>query len=408
MSEKIRFETMRKGSETNPRQARSAVADKGVVQEIDQILSRAVDAGATDIHFEPRQDGLLVRMRVAGSLEKVKAIDEEMKINVLNRLKVLSGMDFTKTKVPQSGFFKMQVGEKKLELYSYSLPTLYGESVTVKVQYKQSATKRVDQLGMGKAILASYRKALTRTSRLFLITGPPGSGKRTTIYASILEVMQPGMMAMGFDPVLKYEIPGMLQGKLDDHNEFTFAEAVEALLKQEPDVAYIGDILDETEARATIQGAFAKRRVFARVTANDTINAVQNFMDMGIQPFLIAASLAAVLNQRLLRKLCRSCREPYEASEALQKELGYKLPPGAQFYRAKGCSACNDTGYKGVIAIFELFIPSEETNKMIVAKQGVQALHEQALKEGLSTLKADGIRKAMGGYCTLEEVINAL
>jgi type II secretory ATPase GspE/PulE/Tfp pilus assembly ATPase PilB-like protein len=331
-----------------------------------------------------------------------------MKRNVTNRLKVLSGMDITKTRIPQSGYFKTTVGEKKIELYTYVLPTLYGEALVVKVQYKQSATMRLDQLSMSTALLTAYRKALCRQSGFYLISGPPGSGKRTTIYASILEVLRPDMLAMGFDPVVKYEIPGMVQGKPDDRGEFSFAEAISGLMKQEPDVAYIGEISNDLEARATIQGAFAKRQVFARMTSNDTVGAIQNLMDMGVQPFLVAASLAAVLNQRLLRRLCAVCREPYPADEAIQRELGLRLPQNAHFFKAKGCAACENKGFQGQVPIFELFLPSEELNKLIVAKESVQSLRQRALQERQSTLKMDGVGKALGGFCTLEDVLNAL
>jgi type II secretory ATPase GspE/PulE/Tfp pilus assembly ATPase PilB-like protein len=213
---------------------------------------------------------------------------------------------------------------------------------------------------------------------------------------------------MGFDPVVKYEIPGMVQGKPEEKSEFSFAEGISAVMKQEPDVAYIGDITCAEEARSAIQGAFAKRWVLCRMTANDTINALQNIIDMGVQPFLVAASLAALLNQRLLRRLCPNCREAYPVTEALQKELGFRLPEDAKFYKAKGCPSCEGTGYSGVVAVFEILIPSEEFNKLVVAKSPVQALRQQASKEGAVSLKMDGIRKAMSGLATLEDVLNSL
>jgi type II secretory ATPase GspE/PulE/Tfp pilus assembly ATPase PilB-like protein len=408
MVEKVQFESARKAPELDQKQMRVGAEDKGVIQEVDQVVAEAVSQEATDLHFEPQQDGMTIRIRVKDSLRLAKEIPERMKTNVTNRLKVLSGMDITKTRIPQNGYFKMTVNEKKIELYTFVLPTLYGEAMVVKVQYKQSATLRLDQLGMGAPILAAYKKSLQRRSGLYLITGPPASGKRTTVYASILEVLGPEMLAIGFDPVVKYEIPGMIQGKPDDRSEFTFADAVGAVMKQEPDVAYIGDVANEQDARATIQGAFAKRRVFARMTANDTVNAIMNLIDMGIQPFLVAASLASVLNQRLLRRLCPACRVPYEADESLQKELGLRLPPNARFFKAKGCPACENKGFVGVVSIFELFMPSEELNKLIVAKESVQAIRQRTLQERQGTLKMDGVAKALGGHCTLEDVLNAL
>jgi type II secretory ATPase GspE/PulE/Tfp pilus assembly ATPase PilB-like protein len=391
------------------RQVQAAVEDGGIVKKVDDIIQQAVQEGATEIHLEPLHDALKVRVRVDGSLRQVEIdVPDKMITNVINRVKVLSGMDITKTKIPQSGFFKLNVGEKKIEMVSNVLPTLYGEAAVIRVEYKQSATLTIDQLGMSPKMLDGFKKAVARDSGLLLITGPPGSGKRTTAYAAVLEVDAPDKLVVGLDPVVKYEVPGMIQAKVEEKAEFTAAEAIEALFKQEPDVAYIGDITCIEEARAAIQGAFARRIVLCRMTATDCVNAMQNFLDMGVQPFLVAASLSAITNQRLLRKLCTSCREPYPVDENLQKQLGVRLREGTNFYRPKGCEACGGTGYVGVQVIFELFTPSEELNKMVVAREPVQALRQQAFKEGMVPLKMDGIGKAMHGLVALEDVLNSL
>jgi type II secretory ATPase GspE/PulE/Tfp pilus assembly ATPase PilB-like protein len=406
--DKIQFESAKKVVEAGATQLKSQADDKNIIMEVDEVMQEAVSEGANEIHFEPHADGLTIRTRFKGALKVAKEVPDRTKGNVINRIKVLSGMDITRSRIPQSGFFKLSMGERKIELYVYILPTLYGEAMIIKVQYKQSATMHLDQLGLTQNMLASYRKALSKGSGLYLITGPPGSGKRTTVYASILEVLKPHQLAMGFDPVIKYEVPGMVQGKPEEKSEFNFADAIGALMKQEPDVAYIGDITSMEEARAAIQGAFAKRVVLCRMTANDTINALQNIIDMGIQPFLVAASLAAILSQRLLRRLCPTCREPYSVTETLMKDLGFRLPEGSNFYKAKGCAACENRGYLGEVAIFEIFSPSEEFNKLVVAKAPVQALRQQAAKEGVNTLKVDGLQKAMAGLATLEDVLNSL
>jgi type II secretory ATPase GspE/PulE/Tfp pilus assembly ATPase PilB-like protein len=409
MAEKVLIETARKTADVDPKQMRSAAEDKNVVQEVDSIVSTAVAKGAMEIHFEPQPDGYVIRVRDGrGMLAEVARLPEKLKANVANRLKVVSGMDITKNRIPQSGFFRVVIEERKIELYVYILPTIAGEAVTVKISYKQSATLRLTELGLHPNVLAAYKKTLARGAGLYLLTGPPGSGKRTTIYSSILEVVDPTKLAMGFDPVIKYEIPGMIQGKQEERSEYSFADAITALMRQEPDIAYIGDVSCEADARATIQGAFSKRLVFARMTANDTLNAIQNLVDMGIQPFLIAASLTAVMNQRLVRRLCTSCREPYAPDESISREVGFRLPEGCRFFRAKGCAACGGGGFAGVVPIFELYRPSEELNKMIVAKEPIQSLRNRALQEGMYSLKMDGVSKALGGMVTLEDVLNAL
>jgi len=408
MADRITFEPQKKPLETAGGMVKNAADEKNVIQEVDKIIAEAIETNATEVHFEPGPEGYVIRRRVGTTLTEVGKVEDKLKGNVANRLKVLGGMDITKNKIPQSGFFKSQKGEKKLELYVHLLPTILGEAIIIKISYKQSATMRLGQLGIIPPVLAEYIKALAKGSGLYLITGPPGSGKRTTAYASILEIYKPNLLAMGYDPVVKYEIPGMVQGKPDERSEFTFAEAIYSLMKQEPDIAYIGDIINENEARATIQGAFAKRVVLARMTANDTVNAIQNLVDMGIQPFLLAASLTAIINQRLVRRLCPTCREPYAATESIQRELGFRLPDNSRFFKAKGCPQCQNTGYQGVVALFELYKPSEELNKMIVAKETIQSVRTQAYKEGLFSLKRDGIQKALGGMASLEDVLNSL
>lgn len=406
---KAQFESAKKSREADAGKIRMATEDKGIVQQVDKIIQEAVEAGATEIHLEPLQDALVIRTRIKGALRAVDIdIPDDMKNNVINRIKVLSGMDITKTKVPQSGFFKLSLEEKKIELYTYVMPTLHGEATIIKVQYKQSATRGLDQLGMTKNMLASFKKSLSRGSGLYLITGPPGSGKRTTAYAAVLEILKPEMLAMGFDPVIKYEVPGMIQGKPEEKSEFTFAEGVQSVMKQEPDVAYIGDITCHEDARAAIQGAFAKRVVLCRMTANDCINAVQNIIDMGVQPFLLAASLSVIINQRILRRLCKNCHEPYPADQNIQKELGFRLPEGAKFFHPKGCDTCENTGFSGSSAIYELYIPSEELNKLIVSKAPLDSLRQRAVKEGMISLKMDGITKAMRGLVTVEDVLNSI
>jgi type II secretory ATPase GspE/PulE/Tfp pilus assembly ATPase PilB-like protein len=407
MADKITFEPQKKTPEMDAR-LKSNVDERGVIQEVDTIIADAIESGATEIHFEPGLEGYTIRRREGSFLKEVGKVEDKLKGNVANRLKVLGGMDITKNKIPQSGFFKSQKGEKKLELYVHLLPTLYGEVIIIKISYKQSATMRLSQLGINPSVLTEYSKALAKGSGLYLITGPPGSGKRTTVYASILEIYKPNLLTLAYDPVIKYEVPGMVQGKPEERSEFTFGEAISALMKQEPDIAYIGDITCENEARVTIQGAFAKRVVLARMTANDTVNAIQNLVDMGIQPFLLAASLTATINQRLIRKLCPACREAYPVDNAIQIELGYRLPENSRFFKAKGCPQCENTGYSGVVAIFELYRPSEELNKMVVAKESIHAVRAQAYKEGLISLKKDGISKALMGLATLEDVLNSL
>jgi len=285
---------------------------------------------------------------------------------------------------------------------------MYGEKVVVCIQYKKSATMRMQELGMTKTMMTNFQKSLLQRNGMILVSGSPGSGRRTTAYSCVLELLQETQLAMGWDPVIKYEVERMVQAKPEEKDEFSFADGIKAMMRQEPDIAYVGDIQCLDDVLACIQGTFAKRVVLCRMTSNNAISAMQNILDMGIQPFLLVASVKASLNQRLLRRLCPHCRVPYEPEKAIELELGFRLPPDSHFYRPKGCEKCGNSGFVGFAAIFELYLPSEEVNKMIVAKEPLQTIRQQAMQEKMASLKMDGIMKALRGWVTLEDVLLSL
>ncbi len=337
--EKIRFVTSQK-TKTGP--PKRPGADREVIQTVETAISDALLASASEIHFNPGEEGLKVFVRGESGLKEVLTVEPELSSSVLNRIKVLASMDITRTHIPQNGYFTaIMADESRVDLMVFTFPTLYGEKAVVRSQVKKKVQTTLDQLAMAPKTLAQFRAGLQRESGLFLFVGPPGSGRRTTVYAAITEVAKPGHLVMGWDQVIKYEIPGMVQGKPDERITFSNGVAISGLMGQNPDVAYIGGILEPEEAKAVIQGAFAKRRVFARMTANDTMSALQNLVDMGLQPFLIMAAFKGCLAQRLIRRLCKECREPYTPDANMQTELGVRLPQGTSFYRAEGCPACH-------------------------------------------------------------------
>lgn len=406
METKVKFETPKK--EMPQTGATKPVEDRSVIQEVDEVLAAAATQGAKEVHFEPLADRLVVRQRVKEGLTVVKEIDERLKVQVINRVKVLSGMDITRSKIPQIGYFKITVGESKVEVFSAICPGIWGEKLVVKFQYRQAVQFRLEALGFSSKVVPLFKRAVERPNGLLLISGPPGSGKRTTAYACMSHLAAPQKLLLALDSVIKYEIPGMVQMKHDDKSEFSLAEGVRSMMDQEPDVCFIGEMTDPEVARVAVQGGFARRIVFARQSANNAINAVQSLIDMGVPPFLVTGAVIASLNQRLVRRLCQSCKQAYEPSAALMAELGVRFPPGTPLYKAVGCPQCEGKGFRGNMALFELYIPNEEMSEMFMSRASVKEIMRRAAEISLIPLKFDGAQKAASGFVTIEDVLNAI
>lgn len=383
------------------------VDDKGYSKKVDDSILAAIKREATDIHFEPLQECVRIRIRVNGMMEKIDEMPINALHNVINRIKVLSSMDITKSKIPQEGYFKYNA-EKPIEIYSYIFPCIYGEKAVLKLHYKRDIFLNLNELGLQASMLENLKKALSKQNGLILVVGPPGNGKTTTLYAILNYLNTPNKNLMSFESTIKYTLPNLIQGKSDERADYTFASGVKAMMEQEPDIAVVGDIQSLEVARIVIHSAFYKRIVLARLTANDSINAISYLIDMGVQPFLVTAALNAIITQRIVRRLCDYCKEAYEPSSSLLKEIGYKLRQDIQFYKANGCEKCLNKGYSGLIGIFELFIPTEALNELIIAKESRKTIIEAAIGSGFIPIRKDGIIKAASGLTTVEEVLNSI
>lgn len=404
---KIQFEIGRKDDAIDDLR-KGGAEDKGIVEKVDQVIEKAVRAEATDVHIEPTHDELRVRARVEGFLTPLAGFPIDLHHKVINRLKILGGMDITRSRTPQRGYFKAVIDERKIELYTYCFPSVLGEKMVMQVHYRKAITFSLDHLGMFPTMLNPFKEAVNRSHGLILVVGPPGNGKSTTSYCVLRELDSPGKSLMSFEHVLKYEIPGMTQGRPDELADFHFAEGVKAMMDQGPDVALVGEVNEAEVAKSIIHGAFAARVVVARMSGNDTISALHTLVDMGIQPFLVTACLNGAVAQRLVRKLCDKCRQPYQPTPSMIEEIGYRLPPDTTFFRGNGCDHCTGTGYRGNLGIFEFFLPSEQTHQLMIARASQDQVREAALQAGMTPLKKDGIQKALKGYTSIEEVMHAL
>lgn len=403
---KLKFETAQREEE----QAKGPqVEDKGIIAKVDEVLEQALAARATDIHLEPGPTETRVRMRVGTVLQVLPTtFPPAIHGKVVNRLKILGSMDITKSKIAQHGFFKVEYEGLKAECNTYVFPSTLGEKVTVTVQYKRGLELSLEHLGFFTEVLKAYKDALTKPHGLVLVVGPPASGRTTTVYASLAFLNSPQKSVAAFEQVNKYELPGVVQGKPAPQADFRFVDGVRAMMDSAPDVALVGEVQDPEVARLMIQGAFSKRIVLGRMAAHDAVNALVTLMDMGLQPFLITAAVNAVLSQRLLRRLCDGCKQPFAPPPQVIAEIGYKMPDNIQFYRGMGCAACGGSGYRGHIAIFELLLLNETVNEMLVARKSPQEIRDAAAKQGMVSLKRDGVNKVVMGFTSIEEVLNSL
>lgn len=391
--------------EKKPAYQQTSVVDTGLVQQLDAILAKAISLDASDLHIEPLESKVIVRARIEGSLQQLSDFPINIHGKIVNRIKVLSAMDITKSKIPQSGFFKVVTDTAKIDVNTSTFPTLHGEKVLLKIHSKKGIGHSLNELGIKPEMLREYRANFLKPNGLILVAGPPGNGRTTTLYATLAELDSPEKSMASFETMVKYEIPGLIQGKPDAKADFTFETGALAMIDIEPDVLMIGEIQSPKVARAIVQASFSKRIVLGRILADNATNAIQNLIDMGLPPFLITSALNAILAQRLVRKLC-PCKEPYTPPLKLLEELGADTSAG--FFRPRGCPGCKHTGYSGYTGIFELLVMREELSTLIVAREPSRLIQETAVKLGLIPLKKDGISKAEQGITSIEEVLNVV
>ncbi len=407
---KLKFITQKDDKEGAPgaRPPQAAAEDVSVTRKVDEVIAQALAAGASEIHFEAFPERTRVRIRVGNQLQEQGALESRLHANVINRIKVLGGMDITRRGIAQKGYFKVDLEDRKVDMAAVIIPTPIGEKAYVRIHYTQALQFSLDQLGMYPQILAGFKKALERPNGLVLIAGPPGSGRTTTAYTCLQHLNAPEKNMASFETTIRYQVPGVIQGKPDERFGFGFIDGLRAMLDQEPDVLYVGDLNNDQAARMTLGAAFGKRIVIGRINAGSGATALLALLDMGMPGFLVASGVIAVLTQRLVRRLCERCRQPYAPTELVLGELGIKPKPGLSFFAAKGCEACGGTGFSGYLGLFELFTPNEKVQEKLIARAPAREIQEAAAETGLVPLRHDGIRKVSQGLTTLEEVLARL
>lgn len=367
--------------------------DAPVIRMINALFAQAARDGASDMHIEPYETHSVVRYRVDGVLRDVVSPRRALHSALISRIKIMAHMDIAEKRLPQDGRIALRVGGRPIDVRVSTLPTGHGERAVLRLLDKEAGRLQLEKLGMSPSVLAQLDDLIRQPHGIVLVTGPTGSGKTTTLYAALARLDASTSNILTVEDPIEYDLPGISQTQVNAKIDMTFALALRAILRQDPDVIMIGEIRDLETAQIAVQASLTGHLVLATLHTNDATSAVTRLVDMGVEPFLLASSLLGVLAQRLVRKLCMTCRRPDT------------LPDGTVVYRPVGCEACNHTGYSGRSGIHELFTVSDDLRRLIHEGRDEQALRSAALRGGMRTLRDDGQRWIDQGATSPEEIL---
>jgi general secretion pathway protein E len=379
-----------------------------VIRMVNLIMQRAVEARASDIHVEPFEERLKVRFRVDGVLKEVEAPPVRSTAAVISRIKIMAKLNIAERRLPQDGRIKLQVQGKELDLRVSTVPTMYGESVVIRLLHKESIQFDFAALGFEGEVLKRFLDVLSLPHGIILITGPTGSGKSTTLYTALHKINTPERKIITVEDPVEYQLEGVNQIQTKPQIGLNFATALRSIVRQDPDVIMIGEMRDLETARIAVQSALTGHLVLSTLHTNDAAGGVTRLLDMGLEDYLLTSTVNGILGQRLVRRLCPHCRESYPALPEMVEELNLRRfqPQGeVMLYRPVGCERCDDLGYKGRLAILEFLVMSDDLRRLVMNHAQARQIEEQALKEGMHTMYEDGLRKAVVGMTTLEEVM---
>jgi type IV pilus assembly protein PilB len=387
------------------------ISDAPLVRLVNSVIFQAAEDGASDVHFEPQEDALLVRFRVDGVLQEVQRIPKRMMPGVITRLKVLAKLDIAERRKPQDGRISLNAAAagRLLDVRVATLPTVEGESIVMRLLDKSKKAPTLQELGMSDEMRATLEALIRKPTGALLVCGPTGSGKSTTLYASLAEINRPQINIITVEDPVEYRLQGINQVQINTKAGLTFATALRSILRSDPDVVMVGEIRDGETAKISIEAALTGHLVLSTLHTNDAPQALTRLNEMGVEPFLVGAAVSAVLAQRLARKLCTHCCEMYTPSvdELLKARVSPEVAAasdGMVFYRKKGCPRCNQTGYKGRIGIYQLLAMSEQLETLAVTKASREDIERAAIGEGMRTLWDDGLAKVAAGLTSIEEL----
>ena len=385
---------------------RAAGKDATIITLVNQFISQAIEENSSDIHLEPCEDGLLVRFRVDGMLREVKRLPVVMRPSVVSRIKILANLDIAERGRPQDGRIQVTMGQRQLDLRVNTLPTVFGEKVVMRILDRASILVELTSLGFTTENLERIERLIREPYGIFLVTGPTGSGKSTSLYSILNALRRPEVNIVTVEDPVEYRLPGINQVQVNAKKDLDFAAALRAILRQDPNVIMVGEIRDPETGIMATEAALTGHLVLATLHTNDAVGSVVRLTEMGIDPFLIAPSLLGVLAQRLVRKVCEECRENYVPSDSQLKRLNLMDLKGmVRFSRGKGCELCKGKGYKGRMAIHEVLVLDLEIRRMISERNSHSSILAYALGQGFSVMRVDAIKKLVAGKTSFEEVL---
>ena len=385
-----------------------ALAESAPVRKLlNMVLLLAIRDGASDIHFEPFEHEFRIRLKADGVLQEMVPPPKHLAFAITTRIKVMANLDIAERRMPQDGRIELNVGGHPVDLRVSVLPTLFGESVVMRVLDRGVVSLDLDKLGMDEAIKRKFREVMIRPNGIILVTGPTGSGKTTTLYSALSELNTVDDKLITTEDPIEYDIDGIVQVPIDNELGNSFAAILRAILRQDPDRILVGEIRDVETAEIAVQASLTGHMVFSTLHTNDAPSTVTRLRDMGVPPFLITATVEAILAQRLVRRICANCREEiFPGPDVLADlELTTDQLEGKKFYRGKGCDKCNRTGYKGRLGLYEFMIMNDDLRDMIMRNASTEDLREKARSQGMITLRDSGMLGIFSGLTTADEVI---
>jgi type IV pilus assembly protein PilB len=381
-----------------------------IIKIVNGILIKAIRLGASDIHFEPYERTFRVRYRIDGVLRRDMSLPIQIKNAMTSRLKIMARLDIAEKRLPQDGRIKLRMGKgREMDFRVSSIPVLYGEKVVLRLLDKSALQLDMAKLGFEESSLADLKAAIHKPVGMILVTGPTGSGKTTTLYSALSELNKETENIITAEDPIEYNFMGINQVQMHEEIGLTFASSLRSFLRQDPDIIMVGEIRDFETAQIAVQAALTGHLVLSTVHTNDAPGTVTRLIDMGIEPFLISSAVILILAQRLIRKICMECREPIKVHPQLLIDLG--IPPDEvksyPVYKGKGCSICNNTGYKGRVGLYEVMPMKEEVKELVLSRSSTSEIKKEAIRLGMKTLRQSGIAKIKEGVTTIEEVLRS-